>query len=117
LALQVLNVCPTLHTIETDRLLLAPLDVSRLEEFVTLTADPEVMRYWGSDGPFSRAVAERSFADSLARIDEHGFGRRWIVDKATRTGLGFTETKHFGTSCHDVSPDEVEIGWMLVQSA
>jgi len=30
--------------IETECLLLEPLDVSRLEEFVVLTADPETMR-------------------------------------------------------------------------
>ena len=28
-------------------------------------------------------------------------------------GLGFADTKYFGGSCDDVSPDEVEIGWML----
>jgi RimJ/RimL family protein N-acetyltransferase len=106
-----------LNVIETKRLLLAPLDVSRLEEFVALTADPEVMRYWGPRGPFSRDVAERNFAASLARVEEHGFGRRWIVNKESGAGLGFTETKYFGESCDDVSPDEVEIGWMLTRSA
>jgi RimJ/RimL family protein N-acetyltransferase len=106
-----------LNVIETERLLLAPLDVSRLEEFVVLTADPEVMRYWTPGGPFSRDVAERGFAASLARVEEHGFGRRWIVDKESGAGLGFTETKYFGESCDDVSPDEVEIGWMLTRSA
>jgi RimJ/RimL family protein N-acetyltransferase len=106
-----------LNVIETQRLLLAPLDVSRLEEFVMLTADPEVMRYWGPGGPFSRDKAERSFAAALARVEKHGFGRRWIVNKASGAGLGFTETKYFGESCDDVSPDEVEIGWMLARLA
>ena len=106
-----------MNAIETERLLLAPLDVSRLEEFVILTADPEVMRYWAPDGPFSRDAAERNFAASLARLDEHGFGKRWIVNKASGAGLGFTETKYFGESCDDVSPNEVEIGWMLMRSA
>jgi RimJ/RimL family protein N-acetyltransferase len=62
-------------------------------------------------------VAERNFAASLVRLQEHGFGKRWIVVKATGTGVGFTETKHFGHSCDDVSPDEVEIGWMLTPSS
>jgi len=101
--------------IETERLLLEPLDVSRLDEFVTLTADPDTMRYWAPDGPFSRDVAERNFAASLACLREHGFGRRWIVAKESGAGLGlgFTDTKYFGQSCDDVSPDEIEIGWML----
>jgi RimJ/RimL family protein N-acetyltransferase len=93
------------------------LDVSRLEDFVALTADPDTMRYWAPDGPHSRDVAERSFAASLARVREHGFGRRWIVAKENGAGLGFTDTKYFGQSCDDVSPDEVEIGWMLTPPA
>ena len=102
-----------MNVIETGRLLLEPLDVSRLEEFVALTADPDTMRYWAPGGPFSRDVAERNFAASLARVQKHGFGRRWIVDKENGAGLGFTDTKYFGESCDDVSPDEIEIGWML----
>ena len=99
--------------IETDRLLLEPLDASRLEDFVLLTADPYTCDCWWADGPFTRDVAERSFAASLARVREHGFGKRWIVAKESGAGLGFTDTKYFGESCEDVSPDEVEIGWML----
>ncbi len=102
-----------MNVIETDRLLLEPLDASRLEDFVLLTADPYTMRYWWAGGPFTRDVAERNFAASLARVREHGFGKRWIVAKENGAGLGFTDTKYFGESCEDVSPDEVEIGWML----
>lgn len=62
-------------------------------------------------------MAERNFAASLARLRKHGFGRRWIVGKENGAGLGFADTKFFGQSCDDVSPDEVEIGWMLTPSA
>ena len=103
--------------IETERLFLEPLDASRLEDFVALTADPDTMRYWWAGGPFPRDVAERNFAASLARLRKYGFGRRWIVAKENGAGLGFAETKHFGESCDDVSPDEVEIGWMLTPPA
>jgi RimJ/RimL family protein N-acetyltransferase len=105
------------NVIETERLLLEPLDVSRLEEFVALTADPDTMRYWAPGGPYRLDVAERNFAASLERVREHGFGRRWIVAKENGAGLGFTDTKYFGESCDDVSPDEVEIGWMLTPAA
>ena len=106
-----------MNVIETERLLLEPLDVSRLEEFVALTADPDTMRYWGPGGPFTRDVAKRNFAASLARLREHSFGRGWIVAKENGAGLGFTDIKYFGHSCDDVSPDEVEIGWMITPSA
>jgi RimJ/RimL family protein N-acetyltransferase len=76
----------------------------------------DVGRNGGPGGPYTRDAAERNFAASLARLSEHGFGRRWILAKANGAGLGFTETKYFGQSCDDVSPDEVEIGWMLMPS-
>ena len=106
-----------MNVIETARLLLEPLDASRLEDFVVLTRDADTMRYWWGGGPFARDVAERNFAASLARVREHGFGRRWIVAKENGAGLGFTDMKYFGESCEQVSPDEVEIGWMLRPSA
>lgn len=107
-----------MHVIETERLLLEALRASRLEDFVALTANPETMRHWAPPGgPFRRDVAERNFAASLVRLREHGFGRRWIVTKANRAGQGFTDTKYFGESCDGVSPDEVELGWMLMPSA
>ena len=103
--------------IETPRLLLEPLDAARLEDFVVLTAYPDAMRYWHRGGPFTRDTAEQNFATSLARARELGFGRRWILSKDDGAGLGFTDTKFFGDSCDEISPDEVEIGWMLAPSA
>jgi RimJ/RimL family protein N-acetyltransferase len=99
--------------IETERLLLEPLRASRLEEFVALTADPDTMRYWSPDGAFSRESAARNFSARLARAEEHGFGTRWIVDKDSGAGLGFTDLKYFGDGHEGVLPDEIEIGWML----
>jgi RimJ/RimL family protein N-acetyltransferase len=106
----------SVNVIETERLILEPLNASRLEDFVALTAQPDAMRYWGPGGPYTSDAAERNFAASLVRLSGHGFGRRWVVAKANGAGLGFTETKYFGRSCDDVSPDEVEIGWMLTPS-
>jgi RimJ/RimL family protein N-acetyltransferase len=106
-----------MNVLETERLLLEPLDESRLEEFIALTADHDVMRYWAPCGAFERDVAEQNFAASLARLDANGFGRRWIVAKESRVGLGMTDTKHFGPGYSGVSPDEVEIGWMLQRAA
>jgi RimJ/RimL family protein N-acetyltransferase len=106
-----------MNVLETDRLLLEPVSADRLEEFVSLMADPETMRYWTPGGPVGRHEAERRFDVALARTRERGFGRRWIVLKDSRSGVGFVETKQFGEACPEVSPDEVEIGWMLTPSA
>ena len=74
------------------------------------------MRYWGT-GTFTREEAERRFTKSLALLLEQGFGKRWIVSKETGDGLGFGQTNYIGEGCVGVSPDEVEIGWMLTPSA
>ena len=95
-----------MHVIETDRLRLQPLDESRLEEFVSLTADPELMGWWAPGGAFTRERAESDFAASLAQWHERGFGRRWIVLTETGAGIGFTETKAWR---------EIELGWMLAR--
>lgn len=106
-----------MDALETERLLLESLDVARLEEFVALTANPRAMRFWGPGGPFDRETAVQNFEASLARLRQLDFGRRWIVAKDNGIGLGFTETKHFGEACEDVSPEEVELGWMLTPAA
>lgn len=54
-----------MNVIETERLRLEPLDLSRLEKFVVLTADPEAMRYWTAGGQYERDAAERNFAAAL----------------------------------------------------
>jgi RimJ/RimL family protein N-acetyltransferase len=105
-----------LKVIETERLLLEPLDVSRLEDFVALTADP---RRCGTGGP-EGLWAGRGGAElrGVARASSGArFGRRWIVAKEHGASLGFTDTKYFGESCDEVSPDDAEIGWMITPSA
>ncbi len=106
---RVVKLRASMDVIETDRLRLEPLDESRLEEFVSLTADPEVMRWWAPGGAFTREEADRDFAASLAQLHEVGFGRRWIVLTKTGSGIGFTETKPWR--------DEIELGWMVTPSA
>jgi hypothetical protein len=72
--------------IQTERLLLEPLDGSRLEEFIVLTADPDTMRYWDPRGPYGRDAAERNFAASLARLREHASADAGSSRKRTLPG-------------------------------
>jgi [ribosomal protein S5]-alanine N-acetyltransferase len=103
-------------TLETERLLLEPLHEKRMDEFVALAADARAMRYWDPHGPFSRELAVERFERVLARTRKLGYGRRWIVLKETGEGIGLTETKVLGEG-YEVSPEDVELGWMLTPSA
>ena len=104
-------------TIETERLLLEPWHERWREEYVRIAADPRVMRYIGAGGPWGREKSERDFARSLEHWDTHGFGKRSLVEKATRAWLGFVELTHVGPEAIEVPPGEVEIGWWLERSA
>ena len=57
-----------MYVIETERLRLEPLDMSRLDEFIALTADPRTMRHWAPGGPFAVAVAKRNVLAALDRL-------------------------------------------------
>jgi hypothetical protein len=79
-----------MNAIETERLLLEPLDDSGLDDFVDLTADLETTRYWWANGAFARYVAERNFrhplrgSASTASVEGGSSSRRPETDWAHR---------------------------------
>ncbi len=101
----------------TERLALEPWDEARLEEFVELCADPEVMRFIGTGATWERPQAEDAFSRALDRWRVHGFGRRSLIEEASGSWLGFVEINRVGPGVVGVEPDEVEIGWWLARSA
>ena len=102
---------------ETHRLLLEPWHERWLEEYVRIAADPQVMRYIGAGAPLDREQSERNFARSLEHWRRYGFGKRSLVEKTTGAWLGFVELAHVGPEAIEVSPGEVEIGWVLDRPA
>jgi len=101
--------------LRTDRLVLERWDEARLEEFVVLCADPEVMRFIGLGVTWDRARAEEASVRALERWREFGFGRRSLIEDGR--WLGFVEINLVGPGVAGVEPDEVEIGWWLARSA
>lgn len=79
--------------IETERLLLRPLRVSDLDDFVELHADPQVNRFVGA---FSRQQALERLTGIERQWDERGHGLCAIELKASgvfvgRSGLQYWE--------------------------
>jgi RimJ/RimL family protein N-acetyltransferase len=103
--------------LRTERLVLEPWDEARLEEFVALCADQDVMRFIGPGATWERARAEEAFARALERWREYGFGRRSLIEDASGAWLGFVEINPVGPGVAGVGADEIEIGWWLARSA
>ena len=97
-------------TLETERLLLRPLEQDDLDDVAAMLADPEVVRYLGQE-PNRREDAWRSMAMFLG----HGVLRGWtnnaVVEKATGRFVG---------RCGLWQPENwpgLEVGWTFARSA
>ncbi len=95
--------------LETERLLLVPLDSSRVEELAAIYTDPEVARYIGAD----RLTAEGTQAQvaSFEQVwREHGYGQSALLERATGRMIGRAGL-HLWPNW-----DELEIGYVLARN-
>jgi RimJ/RimL family protein N-acetyltransferase len=83
-------------TLETERLLLRPFRDSDIDEYATMCADPEVMRFLGERSVLTRDQAWRQMAMFVGHWQLRGFGV-WIVEERAsgslvgRVGLHYPE--------------------------
>ena len=106
--------------LETERLLLRPLATGDLEDFVSLYADPEVMRYLGVGRTLSPDETERSLNRMLRGFEVDGFGQLAVErkdDGALVGRCGFlvwdAETLAPTTEAEATGPTELEVGYAL----
>ena len=96
--------------LETERLLLPPLDHRHTEALAAIYADPEVARYIGGD-----RLDAAGTATQVARFEEvwreHGYGQSALVDRATGTLIGRAGLHPWPAW------DEVELGYVLARHA
>jgi len=90
--------------IETERLLLEPVTLADIDEFVRLHQDPEVARFMGSP---DREWLVGWAAGSTREWEELGYGRMTIRDRESGTFLGRTGLKRWPQF------EETEVGWAL----
>jgi RimJ/RimL family protein N-acetyltransferase len=100
-------------TLETERLVLEPWHERHAEPFIRLTADTRVMRHIGRGTPWSGAEARQRFGQALDHWEEHGFGWRAVIEKATGAWAGLVALNRLGPGIEGVDQDETEIGWWL----
>lgn len=94
--------------VETQRLLLRPIELGDLDEFVALHADPEVTRFIR---PLDRAEAEERIHRDEREWLERGHGMLAILDLEEGAFLGRCGLKYWPQF------DETELGWALRRDA
>jgi RimJ/RimL family protein N-acetyltransferase len=94
--------------IETQRLLLRPIELSDVDEFVALHADPEVTRFIK---PLDRAAAKERLHRDEREWLERGHGLLAVLDLKNGAFLGRCGLKYWSQF------DETELGWVLRRSA
>jgi len=102
--------------LETERLVLRQLTEADVGNLFALDSDPAVMHFLTGGRPTPRDVIEREILPRFLRFYKRhdGFGAWAVIEKATGDFLGwFSFRPPEGSS----SPDEVELGYRLRQSA
>lgn len=93
--------------IETQRLILRRFTSDDLDAFASMNADPDVMRYIGEGKPQSRAQTHLRLIAILDHWEQHGFGLCAVIDKATRSFIGFCGLQYLDNT------SEIEVGYRL----
>lgn len=96
--------------LETERLLLRPLEPSDLDEIASLLGDAEALTFWGD--ALDREGARDWIQRNLARYQADGFGRCAVLLRETGElvgDCGLIRTEVEGA-------EEVELGWIVRRS-
>jgi RimJ/RimL family protein N-acetyltransferase len=94
--------------IETERLLLRPMEPGDLDAFAALHADPEVTEFVR---PLDRKASEERLDKDRSEWEQRGHGLLAMLDRQTGTFLGRCGLKHWPQF------DETEVGWVLRREA
>jgi len=78
--------------LETERLMLRELSTLDAENFYNLNSDPEVMKHTG-DVPFISVESAKQFLENYSDYQNNGFGRWAVIDKESKTFLGWCGLK------------------------
>lgn len=97
--------------IETSRLRLQRWDDSHFDDFLVFMRDPDVIRYI-RPLPLSDEKGAEHHVRSLKEWNDHGFGKRAVLEATTGEWLGFVELSLVGPGkgCRE---DDVEIGYFI----
>ena len=95
--------------LETERLLIRPIEAADRRAFTALTYDPEVMRHVHGGRPYSEEEVDEFFARQARQLAELDVCIGAMIEKSTNRLVGIAGTQPLGTT------GELEIGWWLAR--
>jgi RimJ/RimL family protein N-acetyltransferase len=103
-------------TLETVRLVIAPLEAVRFDEHAANMSDPRVVRWLGLSGPQERIEAWRRFCQGAGMWSLIGYGYWGVIERATDrlVGLGGLARFERGMAQLEGLP---EAGWAFAHDA
>ena len=93
--------------LETERLVIRPLEPEDRPTFTSFTYDPEVMRYVHGGQPYTEAEVDEFFSRQARQLAEQDVCMGALVEKASGRMVGICGTQPLGTT------GDLEIGWWL----
>ena len=97
--------------IETDRLLLRPLDEADRDDFAAMNADSDVMTYFVS--PMTREESDAAFTRYTAHFQQNGFAFLAALLRSTGEFAGIIGMQVMRFAVPNLPQPAVEIGWRL----
>jgi ribosomal-protein-alanine N-acetyltransferase len=79
--------------IETERLILRPLQPSDDKDFFELDSNPKVHKFLGNNPVKSLAESQKQIADVLQQYEDFGMGRLVMMSKSTNQFIGWSGLK------------------------
>jgi RimJ/RimL family protein N-acetyltransferase len=101
----------TTFKIETDRLLLRPLDEGDRDDFAAMNADADVMTYFVS--PMTREESDEAFTRYTSHVKRNGFGFLAARVRSTGAFAGIIGMQVMRFALPNLPQPAVEIGWRL----
>lgn len=80
--------------LETERLILRPIEAGDLDDLAEIFSDPDVMHYLPAGEPISRERADVALARWLEHWKRHGYGFWAVLHKPERHMIGYCGLVH-----------------------
>lgn len=102
----------TTQKIETNNLLLRPIQKEDIDRLYEMYTNPRVMKYILDGSVFTRLQTEQRMEECLLDWKKHGFGLNMMIEKSTGEIAGYCVLRYFVDE-HPELNGEIEIGYIL----
>src|SRR3989338_8721349 len=99
-------------SIETQNLILRPIELSDFDRLHEIYSNPLVMKYIYDGSVFSKEKSMARIHECIDHWKKYGFGFNVIIEKSTGDTAGYCVLRHFENQ-HPKLDGKIEIGYIL----